>query len=108
MTPSAFGLASRALSFSLTFEFNDYAVAEWLDWQAATKRFLRIRALGDILTAPHRKQAIIDACVIWEQPEAIAERDGNDIITFTGRSVYDTTWGKEFELAVQNSIAAMP
>jgi hypothetical protein len=108
---SDIGLASRSLAITMTLEFNALAVAEWLDWQAATPRFIRLLAEGSRINpapAVDVKEAQIDMCVIWEKHETLDERDGNDIIRFTGRTVYDATSGREFEVSVQNTIDNLP
>ena len=109
---SGIGLASRSLAVTMTLEFTPGAAAEWLDWRAATPRFIRLLAQGsriNPLPVADFHEAQIDMSIIWESHEALGERDGNDIMRFTGRTVYDPTgMGREFEISVQNTIDALP
>lgn len=107
---SDIGLASRSLAVSFTFEFTAGTVAERLLWVAGTPRFIRLAGQGSLINAPaDYHDAIIDMCVIYEGTEPLDERDGNDIMRFTGRTVYDPTApGREFEFRVQNTIDALP
>jgi len=107
---SDIGLASRSLAVSFTYEFTGGTCAERLLWVAGTPRFIRLEAQGALINAPaDYKEAIIDMCVIYEGVEPLDERDGNDIMRFTGLTAYDPTGvGHEFEVRVQNTIPALP
>jgi len=107
---SDIGLASRSLAVSFTFEFNAGTVAERLLWIARTPRFIRLEGQGSLINAPaDYHEAIIDMCVVYDGTEPLDERDGNDIMRFTGLTVYDPTGvGHEFEFRVQNTVAALP
>ena len=111
---SDIGLASRSLAVSFTFEFTAGTVAERLLWVAGTPRFIRLEAVGsmiyDAMGLPiDNHRSIIDMCVIYEGTEPLDERDGNDIMRFTGLTAYDPTGiGHEFEFRVQNTIPALP
>jgi len=108
LTFSDYGLASRALTLRVNFEFNDNTVAEWLLWRAGTRRFIRIEGIGSVYEAPLRKTATIDLCAIYESHDALGERDGNDIMSLTARTVWDPTSGREFQFEVINTIVAYP
>jgi len=113
LTYSDIGLASRSLALELTLEFNADANAERLLWVAGTPRFIRIVATGGIINAgvpPDLKTVQIDGCFVYEGTDPLDQRDGNDIMRFTGRSVNDGTAhpGHEFQVVVQNTIAALP
>jgi len=112
MTYSDIGLASRSFGVRMTLEFNGNAAAEWLDWRAATPRFLRLLAMGSQINAGppiDNHFAQIDMAIIWDSYEYLDERDGNDIMRFTGRTIYDPTGtGHEFEFQVQNTIDDLP
>jgi len=110
---SDIGLASRALAVNFTFEFNTEANAERLLWVAATPRFIRLEATGGIINPgvpPDRKFARIDMCVVYEGTDPLDERDGNDIMRFTGRTVNDGTTfpGNDWRFVVQNGIPDLP
>jgi len=113
LTYSDIGLASRALALELTFEFNAQAVAERLLWMARTPRFIRLEATGGVINAgvpPDLKTVRLDMCVVYEGTDPLDERDGNDTMRFTGRSVNDGTAqpGHEFQVMVLNTIDALP
>lgn len=105
---SAYGLASRALSMTFNLEFNANAVAEWLLWKAGTRRFVRIEALGSLISGAQYHTSRFDMCAIMETPDALAERDGNDTMSFTLRSVHDPTSQMEWQAEVINTVAAYP
>lgn len=110
LTYSVPGLASRHLTFEATVEWDSvFAAAEHAAWIAGTPRYVRLQALGSLIgLVPHT--ATIDMVIMYESFETLEERDGNDIIKFTARTVYDVACAamEEWEIEVINTVVALP
>jgi hypothetical protein len=85
------GLASRCLTFEATMEFDTVFTKHvlWDAWVAGTPVYARLLATGSVIDDPTTYTAQIDMVLDLESFETLEERDGNDIIKFTGRTVYD-------------------
>jgi hypothetical protein len=105
---SEYGLASRALSLTFNLEWNANAVAEWLLWKAGTRRFVRIEGLGSLIAGTDYNRVRMDLCCKAENPDAMAERDGNNTMNFTLRTIEDPTSGMEWTAEVITTRAAYP
>lgn len=110
LPPSGYGLASRALTLTLNFEFNANAVAEWLLARAGTMRFMRLQATGSIISGVQAKTVTIDLAGVYQSPdEALGERDGNDTLPLTLITVQDDEdSGMEWQMEVINTIDVYP
>ena len=112
------GLASRTLAFEATMEFDDEYTKQVL-WDACYSPirlpiYVRLQAIGPYCAAPPaRYTATIDMVLELESFEPLDERDGNDTIKFTARSVYDlgcetTDNVGEWSIKVINQDATLP
>jgi hypothetical protein len=104
------GLASRSLKLEATVEFDDaYTKAMlWDGWINGTPLYQRLLGVGSALGAT-TYQAQIDMVTELESCETLDERDGNDIIKFTARSVYDVACDvPEWCIYVVNNEAGLP
>ena len=100
------GLASRHLTWEATVEFDDEFTKHilWDAWVAGTPIYVRLHATGrDTL------EVTIDMVLDIESFETLDERDGNDIIKFTARTVYSEACAPdEWSITVINEDAALP
>jgi len=85
------GLASRHLTLEATVEWDSvFAAAEHANWIAGTPIYVRLEALGSLIPATAVNfTARIDMVLMYETFETLDQRDGNDTIKFTARTVYD-------------------
>jgi len=105
------GLASRSLTFEWTMEFDTVKTKHvvWDAWVAGTPLYVRLQATGSIITGVTPYSATIDMVLDIENAETLDERDGNDTIKFTARSVYDVACDvPEWCFEVVNIDAALP
>ena len=109
------GLASRHLTFEATVEFDDDLTKHiiWDAWAAGTPIYVRLHATGsDIAGAtvdPTPHSVTMDMVLDLENFDTLEERDGNDIIKFTARSVYELACAPdEWTIVVVNEDAALP
>jgi len=108
---STSGLASRALLFDWTMEF-DSDLAKAIVWEAfATGAPLYVRLLntGPLLGATVHYSVQIDLCLQPIKATTLDERDGNDIIKFTAETVYDVACVAvpEWEMTVVNLLPVL-
>lgn len=96
---------------TVTFEHDGTATAEKAAWRAGTARSIRIEVTGsafDTGDTYSNKTLFIDLLGKWESFEAIADQDGNDIITGTLRCRYNVTAGAMGKFTVVNELSALP
>lgn len=107
---SSFGEQKRGIELELTFAFNSNASAERANFVSQTKRFIRLEFTGSEIETSYNKKLTLDMCCLYNPDgwNTLEERDGEDIVAVTLSSVYDATWQKEFEVAVQNALATLP
>lgn len=104
---STTGLASRALLFEWTMEF-DSDLAKVIVWEAfatGTPLYVRLLNTGPLLGATVHYSVKIDMCLQPLKATTLDERDGNDIIKFTAETVYDVVGSAtmpEWEITVVN------
>ena len=102
------GLKSRHLTLAATVEWDSaFAAGEWDNFDNGTPVYVRIEGVG---ATPANATATIDMVLMYESFETLDERDGNDTIRFTARSVYDVacTEVPEWCITVINTSAALP
>lgn len=105
------GLASRALMLEATLEFDDDFTKKvlWDGWTDGTPFYMRIEALGDEIAGGGRHTARIDLVLEFDTFDPLDERDGNDIVKFNARTVYDVACDvPEWCIYVINTGAALP
>jgi len=108
---TAIGLDSRHLTLEATIEFDSVvAAAEHADWILRTPRYMRLQAVGDLIGAGVYYTVTIDLNVMYESFDTLDQRDGNDIIRFVARTVYDVgcVAVPEWQIVVTNIDPALP
>lgn len=82
------------VSAEITFEHDATAVAEKAKWRAEGGRLIRMKFEGTAFTTAGTSYTyptlMIDLPGYWESFDTIDEQDGNDIVTGTFRSEYNT------------------
>ena len=123
-TFSIMGLASRHLTFEATVEWDStWAAAEHAIWAtshlttpASVPRYFQLVATGSTPAAPPPTAGALDVTInmvlMYESFETLEERDGNDIIKFTARTVYDVDCKDagipEWQIIVNNTETTLP
>jgi len=105
------GMASRALLFEWTMEFDD-ELAKAIVWEAfalGTPIYVRLRNTGPLIGGAVYYRVTIDMCLQPIKATPLDERDGNDIIKFTAETVYDVACVTvpEWEIEVINTLAVL-
>lgn len=77
-------------------------------YAAGTIQLVRIRAEGTTIAGAYKKYLQIDGAYLISGMDAIAEADGMSVVTMHLVGLYDSTWGKLFEISAQNSISTLP
>lgn len=94
---------------SLTFEHNASAVTEKAAWRAETARKIRIEFTGTALSGSTftAKTLRIDLAGKWETFEALADENGNNVVTGTFRARYNSTAALMGRIVSVHGIAAL-
>lgn len=102
------GLASRHITLEATVEWDSvFAAAEHANWISQTPVYVRIQGVG---ATPANATATIDMVLMYESFDTLDQRDGNDIVKFVARTVYDVgcVAVPEWCITVINTFAALP
>lgn len=91
------------VTLQITFEHDTTAIAEKVNWRAGTARIIRLTFDGT-----NGKSLAIDIAGKWQSFDVLGEQDGNDIVSGTFIGTYNSTVGNIFQVAVTNSLAALP
>lgn len=83
------------ITMDVEFEHDTFATTALAAWRAETGQLVRVQFTGATLTTTGTtyttKTLRIDLAGSWESFDKIGERDGNDVVTGTFRSRYDST-----------------
>lgn len=71
------------------------------------KKFVRIQATGPSVGAASNYTLTIDMCGMVSAIGEFSDSDGVYAVEFTLQAVYDSDWGKAFEVRLINSLAAL-
>ena len=109
---NCYGLASRALTFEFTLEFDD-TVTKALVWDSYRDKlpvYVQLVATGPEYAVGENYSVTINMCLEIKDAQPLDERDGNDIMKFTAETVYDVGCAacQEWEIIVINDEAALP
>lgn len=100
-----------SIALDVTFEHDTTGVAEKDAWRAKTGRLIEMlfegTALSTTSTAYSKKTLKIDLAGSWEKFDKIDEKDGNDIVKGTFKSLYDPTKGAWGSIYVANETSAL-
>lgn len=73
----------------------------------AAKRFIRIKATGDLIETGNPYSFQLDLCGVVAEVNGFSDENGIRAIGWTFRSVYDSGWGKPFEIQVINNLSSL-
>lgn len=100
------------ITLDLTFEHDSSSVAEKAIWRAETPELVRLQFEGPALTTAGTsytyKTFNIDLAGKWDNFGALADQDGNDIVTGTFRARYNSTAAFFAELLIVNELTTLP
>lgn len=105
---SAYGIQGRAITGKLAMLFNATANTERDAYAARTARFVRLDCQGTLLAGAYYKWLRIDMCLEYTKFKVLGEWEGQTLVEAEFVTCYDPTGTKEFELSVQNGLAALP
>ena len=77
--------------------------AERTNWRNQTKRFLRIRLMGD-----DGRSVDFDIAGFWETFGELDDDDGETMFSATFKSIEDATWVRDYQIVVHNNVSVMP
>lgn len=97
---------------TLQFEHSTFGKAEKVYWRAGTPRLLQIKFEGSSVTTPgttySKKTLIFNTAGVWEKFSPLGDTDGDDVITGTFRSGYDSTAAQFASFIHVNELASVP
>ena len=100
------------ITLDLTFEYDASSVAEIAAWRAETPRLIRLQFEGSAFGTPGTTYSVhtfnIDLAGKWDNFGAIADQDGNDIVTGAFRARYNSTAAFFAELLIANELTTLP
>lgn len=100
------------ITLDLTFEHDSSSVAEKVNWRAETPQLIRLQFEGSAVetagTSYTYKTFNIDLAGKWDTFSALADQDGNDIVTGTFRARYNSTAAFFAELLIVNELTTLP
>jgi hypothetical protein len=103
------GEARRSPELDMTFEWNGNALTEHDYFDGTTKRFVRLETTGDTIGSAdgtaYPYKLTLDMCGVYTSWDSLGDRDGNDIVAVHMTCLYDSTWGKDWCVKVQNAQA---
>lgn len=91
----------------LTLEADAAGMARLPILRAGTTEFVRIEAIGPVISGANTYLFRIDAAVKWTEIGEFADNDGVWGIQYTGTIVDDATWGKSHSMRVQNTLTTL-
>lgn len=92
----------------ITFEHEGTAVAEKAAWLAETTRLVRLSIEGNDAGDGTNKKLQIDIAGRWEKFSALADQDGNDVVTGTLRGRWSADDTLFCEIVIINALASLP
>lgn len=105
-------LTKPVISLQVVFEHDANALAEKINWRAATPRLLRLQTTGSNLTTPGTafsvKTVNVDLAGNWTKWGALASANGNNTVAGTFNVLYDPTAAFYADIKVVNQLAAVP
>lgn len=95
------------VQMTLKVEADDTGMGFLTNMRAGSKKFVRIEAIGPIITGSTPYTLQIDMCGKVGQPSEFSDQDGIYAIEWTLDANYDTTWAKALEVKLINKLAAL-
>ncbi len=95
-------------SLSWTAKWNSAMVAEWANYDANTRRFIRLQNEGSTISGIYKKRLIIDGAYLLTEFEVLSgEKNGTNLVKVSAAGMEETTWGKLVEVALRNTLSAL-
>ena len=98
----------KKISVDMTIAFNSGVETERTMYAAGTRRLFRLRSVGSLIAGTDYKQLTVDFAGVYTKWSTLQSRDGEDTVAVTVEGEYDSTYGKLFEIVVQNTVAVLP
>ena len=97
---------------TLKFEHSTFASAEKVFWRAGTPRLFQVKFEGSTVTTPgttySKKTLIFNTAGVYEKFSALEDTDGDDTVTATIRSGYDSTAAQFATFIHVNELSSVP
>lgn len=91
----------------LTVEADAAGMARLPLMRAGTTEFVRIEAVGPVISGANTYLFRLDAAVKWTEVGELGDNDGVWGLQYTGTIVDDAVWGKSHSIRVQNTLTAL-
>lgn len=111
---NCYGLASRALTWEWTMEFDDTLTKAsiWDAWRDNTPLYVQLQATGPLWADLSDNYTVTIQMVLEvQEAEVLDSRDGNDIMKFVGETVYDVDCAAagvpEWEIEIETDVPAI-
>ena len=75
--------------------------------RAGTTKFMRIKAVGALITGSDYYTLTVDAALKITRPQEFRDEQGVYAVGWEGELTHDSTWGKACEIAVINTLTAL-
>ena len=77
-------------------------------YTAGTIQLVRVAGEGSNIEGDYNKYIYIDGAYLIRDIDELTEQDGKTVVRLHLIGQYDSTWGKLFEIAVENSVSTLP
>ena len=77
-------------------------------YTAGTGQLVRIAGIGSTIEGGYTKYIHIDGAYHINGIDELGESEGKTVVAMHLLGIYDSDWGKLFEIAVQNSVSTLP
>lgn len=109
--PEFFKYVGHTITGKLVFEHDTIGVDARVDWRAETARRLRVDLRGTNLASAGtftRRTVRFDLPIKYTANPPLADQDGNDIVSLSYRSRYNTTAATAGSIVCVNELATLP
>jgi hypothetical protein len=94
-------------TFRLKAAVDSEGMALLTNLRAGSTKFIRIKALGDLITGSDYYMLQVDAAIKVTKPQDFSDEQGVYAIGWDGELTHDSTWGKACEITVVNIAATL-
>ncbi len=98
----------KGIDLKMTFAFNSDAEAERVLYDGETLRLVRLYNKGSLISGSDYKSLCLDMCGKYTSFSTLEDRDGEDVVNVTLHSQLGANYTDLFEVAVQNTVDALP
>ena len=102
--------AKRHVELEVTLAFTAATAGYFANYIASSQssKFIRIKFTGPLIGATAHDTLSLDGNFIIDQYPTLTERDGQDVVKLKLMTEYDPTSTNEWQIILQNALAAMP